>query len=442
MNLCRVLQISLLAVILALAACTLEEEPDIPTDVTNADNPIFAPSEIVPDSGNNLLARARLARRGNVNILQHGWVWSTYPAPVLQDSNLKLGKLILDTFEARITGLSLGEPYYLRPFVITGVDTIYGPENCSFVGVDFAINTSTELFQGAIVQFTNTTVNGNIDFHWSFGDGDSSSLASPVHTFNTLGPMTVRLTAKTGNCTGRKDLVLNIVPDPFKNYWASIPGGTFQMGCTPEQGGDCKSEESPVHQVTLSPFFIGKTEVTQGQWRAVTGDDPSYYYQCGSDCPVELVNWNQIVDEFIPALFMKTGKVHRLPTEAEWEYAARGGADASNMTKYAGSDNLDAVAWYFSNSLLVTYPVAQKDPNGYGLYDMSGNVMEWCYDKYPYNYSPAAQTNPVNTTGGGGKKVMRGGSFYSAPIECRVSARLSSEPSQRLPNFGLRLVRQ
>ncbi|MBQ3247459.1 MAG: SUMF1/EgtB/PvdO family nonheme iron enzyme, partial [Alistipes sp.] len=168
-----------------------------------------------------------------------------------------------------------------------------------------------------------------------------------------------------------------------------VKGGTFTMGATAEQGSDADSDEKPAHSVTVSNFYIGKYEVTQAQWEAVMGKNPSRFK--GDNLPVERVSWNDI-QKFIEKLNAKTGKRYRLPTEAEWEYAARGG-NQSKGYKYSGSNDIGSVAWYTDNSSSPTHPVGQKQPNELGLYDMSGNVYEWCSDWHG-SYSSGSQTNP------------------------------------------------
>ncbi|MEY4134087.1 MAG: hypothetical protein RL386_437, partial [Bacteroidota bacterium] len=202
-----------------------------------------------------------------------------------------------------------------------------------------------------------------------------------------------------------------------------VRGGTFTMGCTGEQGGDCYSDEKPSHQVTVSDYYIGKYEVTQKEWRAVTGSNPSYFENC-DNCPVEVVSWADI-QQFLTKLNAKTGKVYRLPTEAEWEYAARGGSSSLGY-KYSGSNNLDEVAWHEGNSGNKTHPVGQKKSNELGLYDMSGNVWEWCADWYG-SYSSGAQTNPKGPSSGT-YRVLRGGSWGNNAGSCRSAYRLNSYP--------------
>ena len=229
----------------------------------------------------------------------------------------------------------------------------------------------------------------------------------------------------------------------------AVEGGTFTMGATAEQGSDAESNESPTHQVTLSSYNIGETEVTQALWQAVMGSNPSYFtsangYTNDLNRPVEQVSWNDC-QEFIAKLNQMTGKTFRLPTEAEWEYAARGGKKSKGY-KYAGSNTVGDVAWYRDNIPSQTYgtegygtqPVAMKSPNELGLYDMSGNVMEWCHDWYG-NYTSEAQTNPAGPSTGS-YRVMRGGGWSNSAWSCRVSFRNNDLPDDRWSGNGLRLV--
>ena len=214
-----------------------------------------------------------------------------------------------------------------------------------------------------------------------------------------------------------------------------VAGGTFQMGGTSEQGEDAYAWEKPVHSVTLSDYYIGQTQVTQELWEAVMGSNPSYF-KGDNQRPVENVSWNDC-QEFIEKLNRLTGKNFRLPTEAEWEYAARGG-NKSRGYKYSGSDNPDLVAWYDDNSGRETHPVATKQSNELGLYDMSGNVWEWCQDWYG-DYSSNSQTNPTGASTGS-LRVLRGGSWNDIARGVRVSYRGGITPGDRDLIFGLRLA--
>jgi formylglycine-generating enzyme required for sulfatase activity len=232
------------------------------------------------------------------------------------------------------------------------------------------------------------------------------------------------------------------------NDMVSIPGESFDMGCSP--GDDmCWDWESPRHWVTLSAFKMGKFEVTQAQWRAVMGtsaslSDPSYFKNC-DNCPVEQVSWNDIVNEFILKLNRMTGMNFRLPTEAEWEYAARGGATtrfytggclSTHQANYDG--NYPASGCSSGTYREKTLPVGSFSPNGYGLHDMHGNVWEWCSDWYG-TYSSGNQTNPKGPSTGA-SRVFRGGGWGRSARRCRVSDRYGSTPADRHSDLGFRLA--
>lgn len=226
----------------------------------------------------------------------------------------------------------------------------------------------------------------------------------------------------------------NSVIDNLINNMVYVDGGTFTMGATYEQGSDAWDDEKPTHRVTLSSFYIGKYEVTQAEWKAVMGNNPSYFK--GDNLPVESVSWDDC-QTFIRKLNALTGKTFRLPTEAEWEFAARGG-NHSRGCKYSGSDYIGSVAWYDGNSGSKTHPIGQKSPNELGLYDMSGNVWEWCQDWYG-SYSSSSQTNPTGAFSGS-YRVRRGGSWCSYARCSRVSFRHSYTPGLSNYDLGLRLV--
>lgn len=213
-----------------------------------------------------------------------------------------------------------------------------------------------------------------------------------------------------------------------------VEGSTFTMGATPEQGNDAYEYERPAHQVTLSDYYIGRYEVTQKEWQAVMGDNPSKFY--GDNLPVDYVSWNDCQD-FINKLNQLTGLKFRLPTEAEWEFAARGGKQSKSY-KYSGSDNAKNIAWYVKNSGSKPHQVGTKEPNELGIYDMSGNVGEWCGDWYG-RYSSSAQTNPTGPSSGS-FRVLRGGSWPSYAGSCRVSYRYNGNPSRRSSSHGFRVV--
>ena len=220
---------------------------------------------------------------------------------------------------------------------------------------------------------------------------------------------------------------------PFE--MVEVRGGTFRMGATSEQGSDARGDEKPVHSVTLSGYYIGKTEVTQALWEAVMGSSPSDTTALKVDnLPVELVSWNDC-QEFIRKLNSLTGQHFRLPTEAEWEFACRGGNNSRGY-KHSGSNYIDNVAWYWDNSEFSTHPVATKLPNELGIYDMTGNVWEWCSDWYG-KYSSGALTNPKGPYDGS-DRVIRGGSWGNG-ASCRSSFRSQVSPGYRSGYLGLRL---
>ena len=213
-----------------------------------------------------------------------------------------------------------------------------------------------------------------------------------------------------------------------------VSGGTFTMGATSEQGSDAYDDEKPAHSVTLSGYYIGKYEVTQELWEAVMGSNPSHFK--GDNLPVEQVSWND-VQEFLRKLNAMTGKRYRLPTEAEWEFAARGG-NSSRGYKYSGSNSIGNVAWYGDNSGSRTHAVGTKSPNELGIYDMSGNVREWCQDWFG-SYSSSSQRNPKGPNSGS-NRVNRGGCWFLDACGCRVSLRGSCTPDDRGNGLGFRLA--
>jgi len=211
-----------------------------------------------------------------------------------------------------------------------------------------------------------------------------------------------------------------------------VEGGTFMMGCT---GENCNPiDEFPIHQVTLSNYHISKYLVTQKLWEAVMEYNFSYFK--GANLPVEQVSWDD-AQNFINQLNMLTGKNYSLPTEAQWEFAARGGNESEGY-EYSGSNNVDEVAWHYENSGYTTHPVGMKKPNELGIYDMSGNVFEWCNDRYGL-YTDEAQTNPQGSDEGY-SRICRGGGWYDKAEYGRVSKRGASGPQMRYSSLGFRLV--
>ena len=229
--------------------------------------------------------------------------------------------------------------------------------------------------------------------------------------------------------------VLNYTVNGVSFKMIRVEGGAFMMGATPEQGDDARDDEKPPHQVTLSTYHIGETQVTQELWQAVMGSNPSRF-KGDMHRPVDSVSWEDC-QKFITRLNKVTRRRFRLPTEAEWEFAARGG-NKSKGYKYAGSNNLDEVAWYAYNTSKETQPVGRTKGNELGLYDMSGNVWEWCQDWYG-QYSSKPQSNPKSSSSGY-YRVSRGGSWGNSATHCRVAYRFLNTPSGTESSLGLRLA--
>ena len=235
--------------------------------------------------------------------------------------------------------------------------------------------------------------------------------------------------------TRLKELLPSLLEN-LKQQMVTVPGGTFTMGCTEEQSS-CDDDEKPVRQVQVGSFSIGKYEVTQDLWEAVMGKNPSKFRNCPR-CPVEHVGWDE-TKMFLKELNALTGERYRLPTDAEWEYAARGGPK-SQGSLYVGSDDLDSVAWYDKNSGNKVHRVGQKQPNGLGLYDMSGNVWEWVEDCWNKKYPGPPTDGSAWKSRDCSRHMLRGGSWSSYPRYLRSSNRYRELSSFLRYDVGFRLV--
>lgn len=255
---------------------------------------------------------------------------------------------------------------------------------------------------------------------------------------NSVSDVTPSIVTTESKVVSYKDGILTIGDLQYKMI--AVEGGTFQMGATPEQEiPENWFWQRPVHNVTLSSYSIGQTEVTQALWKAVMGENNSQYrfWKKGNALPVDDVSWDDC-QTFITKLNQMTGQRFRLPTEAEWEFAARGG-NKSKGYKYSGSNTIDDVAWYADYVNKQTHPVAKKQSNELGLYDMSGNVAEWCQDWFDnYYYSNSPSSNPTGPSSGS-YRVNRGGSVRDGDGDCRVAYRHYSSPTLTL-YLGFRLA--
>lgn len=216
-----------------------------------------------------------------------------------------------------------------------------------------------------------------------------------------------------------------------------IPAGRFSMGSPADEAGR-DDDEGPAHEVAVGSFALGKYEVTQGEWRALMGSNPSYFKECGANCPVENVTWDE-AQAFVTRLAKKTGQPYRLPSEAEWEYACRAGGQG----RWCGEGEADQLAWYGRNSQGEPRPVGGKSPNRFGLFDMSGNALEWTADCWHPTFAGAPADGSAWLSGGDcSLRVLRNGGFDGIPEFLRAANRDYVGVELRLNTAGLRVARR
>lgn len=342
--------------------------------------PTVSTTTVIDVSRTSATFTAQVTATGNGTLTDAGFVYSTNHYPTTSDNKLSCGKST--TLSSKATGLQQETTYYVRAYAINERGASYGAEQ----------------------SFTTTR--------------------------NEVNPYTT-LTVETNYGSTTLDM-------------ATVNGGTFMMGAQSKVSTqdnydkNAYDDERPVHQVTVSGFLMSKTLVTQYLWYVVMGSYPniSSQYGLGEDYPVYNVSYQQCL-QFMQKLGSITGKKFRMPTEAEWEFAARGGNNAESTT-YSGSNTAGTVAWYSQNAGGKTHPVAQKQANELNIYDMSGNLWEWCSDWYAL-YSSATQNNPTGPSTGS-SRVIRGGGWNDSATDCRVSVRSSAAPSQGFTTVGLRLI--
>jgi formylglycine-generating enzyme len=226
-------------------------------------------------------------------------------------------------------------------------------------------------------------------------------------------------------------------PQPLKPIeMVLVKGGCYEMG---DGFGHGAEDERPLHKVCVKDFYLGKYPITQMEWTGTMGRNPSADSTCGISCPVENVSWNDI-QEFLRKLNRRTGKQYRLPTEAEWEYAARSGGKSEEWAGTSNQQDLGSYAWFYDNAGYESHPVGQKKPNGLGLYDMTGNVWQWTSDWYGEDYYTKSPADDPTGEPDGQKRSLRGGYWGDLSRFVRVTRRISLDPSVRGPGFGFRIA--
>ena len=404
---------------------------------------------------------------GDAVVVARGVCWNTSGTPTVSDTYTMDGTNI-GSFVSSMKNLEHNTTYYVRAYATNAKGVTGYGEEVTFTTLDTLLPTVTTATEITGITVSSAKCGGEVTFNgnvtvtargicWSTtqtptiednktnnGSGVGSYTSNMTNLeHNTTYYVRAYASNEKGTSYGeeRTFTTLEFSNQTFTVNGVSftmiaVEGGTFQMGATSGQGSDADSDERPVHSVTLSDYHIGETEVTQELWTAVMGNNPSYY-SGNPQRPVEQVSWNNC-QTFITKLNQLTGKNFRLPTEAEWEYAARGG-NKSKGYKYSGSNTIDDVAWYYtSNSGSKTHDVKTKQANELGIYDMSGNVCEWCQDWYG-SYSFIPQTDPTGPSSGSGR-VFRGGSWSSGALHCRVSNRsYYSTTGSKGDHLGLRL---
>jgi formylglycine-generating enzyme required for sulfatase activity len=400
---------------------------------------------------------------GGASVTARGVCWSTSANPTTSNSKTTNGSGT-GSFTSSITGLNSNTTYHVRAYAINSVGTSYGSD-VSFKTPAYQPTVTT----ASITNITTSTATcgGNVT-----SDGGASVTARGVCWSTSANPTTSN--SKTTNGSGTGSFTSSITGlSPATTYhvrayatnsagtgygadvplrvdlgmtFVLIPAGAFTMGSPSDELGR-DSDEGPQHQVTLSKsFYMQTTEVTQAQWEAVMGINPSHFKDCPT-CPVDTVSWYD-VQEFIVKMNQRGQGTYSLPTEAQWEYAARAGSTTAfyngGITEAgAGYDpNLDKIGWYCYNSSDKTHPVAQKTPNAWGLYDMSGNIYEWCQDWYSGSYySSSPSTDPPGPSSGS-RRVLRGGDWDFFASYCRSADRNNGPPDARAYFTGFRLLRQ
>ncbi len=442
---------------------TVDFNPILPVVVTNDVTGISEETK-------SATFHATITNAGDPVYTERGFVYGKSPDPTTGGAT----KVVVagsgtGTYYGDVHNLEIDCAYYVRAYVTYSSGTVYGDNKVFSVKKMYPPTVTTSAVTN--INKTTATASGNVTNDGGinvtergvvFSTSQNPTVAdSKITSGSGTGAFTCNL---TGLEEGKKYYVrayaMNVVGIGYGEQvdftvitgpqtitvngvsfkMIAVQGGTFTMGATSEQGtSEPLSDEYPTHSVTLSNYYIGETEVTRELWQAVMGTSSSSSGE--KNLPISGVSW-EVCQNFIAELNAMTGKKFRLPTEAEWEYAARGG-NKSNGFKYSGSSSIDKVAWYYGNSCddcvhAPIHPVKQKQANELGIYDMSGNVREWCQDWYG-SYSSSAQVNPTGPSSGS-DRVSRGGCSDYFATHCRVSYRRPSTPSLAKDYFGLRLA--
>ena len=433
-------------------------EPEVPTVVTK---------EVVEIASNTAKIISSVDADGGAEVTSRGVCWSTSNNPTIDDNNTNDGNG-MGTFTSELQNLTPSTAYFVRAYAVNSAGVAYG-EKIGFVtlpeaddnddnndgdddnnGDDDDNNDGDDDNNGDGDDDNNGDGDDNNgDGDDNNGDGDDDNNGDGDDDNNGDGDDDNNGDGDDdnngdgdddNNGDGDDDLaeVLDITVNGVTFNMILVKSGTFYMGAqkedpnAPNYDEEAWSREAPVHQVTLSDYYIAEAEVTQELWMAVMGNNPSHFE--GAQRPVEQTTWYQC-QTFINTLNQLTGLSFRFPTEAEWEFAARGGNESSGY-KYSGSDIIDDVAWYSADGKK-TADVMTKKPNELGIYDMSGNVMEWCSDAYG-DYTSEHQIDPTGPNGV--DRVVRGGCCLSNATYCRVALRNFLHPGGASYGIGMRLA--
>ena len=338
------------------------------------------------------------------------------------------GTMMVTGFSTILTSTTLNSSHN-GIVMVSGNITVTLPEASSALGVRYTIK--------KIDTSSNTiTILGLVDGKSDLQLSEQYSYITMISDGNAWYKIAESLITTYTNCEN-----LTYISNSLGMNFRLIPAGTFVMGSPTDELG--RESDETQYTVTISnPFYIQTTEVTQGQWKMIMGNNPSYSIDCGYNCPVENVSWED-AESFIIALNAMGEGTYTLPTEAQWEYAARAGSNTAfaygDISNTSTDSNLNILGWYNSNSDSTTHAVAQKQANAWGLYDIHGNVMEWCMDWYGF-YPSGSIIDPIGALSGS-NRVLRGGGRSNNSKDCRLSRRRNFSPDYKSYTIGIRLLR-